>query len=53
MIILTLSKFYKQYLDESIMIVKKAKIYIKNKIGDSYENIVKKLDLEKLMETSY
>ena len=41
-IIYFLNKEHKELLEELIMILKKAKLYIQGKIGDSYENIIKK-----------
>ena len=34
-------KNYKEIIDELIMIIKKGKLYIKDKTGDSYDNIIK------------
>ena len=40
-IIYFINKEHKELLEELVMILKKAKLYIQNKIGDSYENIMK------------
>ena len=35
----------KELIDELVMFIKKAKLYIKNKTGDNYDNIIKKVGL--------
>jgi hypothetical protein len=35
---------YKEIIDELIMIIKKGKLYIQNKTGDSYDNIIKMIE---------
>ena len=45
-IIYFINKEHKELLDELIMILKKAKLYIQKKIGDSYENIIKKAGIK-------
>ena len=45
-IIYFINKEHKELLDELIMILKKAKLYIQKKIGDLYENIIKKAGIK-------
>ena len=42
LIIYFINKEHKELLEELVMIIKKAKLYIQNKVNDSYENIIKK-----------
>ena len=41
-IIYFINKEHKELLDELVMILKKAKLYVQDKVGDSYENIIQK-----------
>ena len=45
-IIYFINKEHKELLEELIMILKKGKLYIQDKIGDSYENIIKKAGIK-------
>jgi uncharacterized protein YegL len=45
-IIYFINKEHKELLDELLMILKKAKIYIQDKVGDSYENIIIKAGIK-------
>ena len=45
-IIFFINKEHKELLDELLMILKKAKSYIQDKVGDSYENIIKKAGIK-------
>ena len=45
-IIYFINKEHKELLDELVLILKKAKIYIQDKAGDSYENIIKKAGIK-------
>ena len=45
-IIYFINKEHRELLDELILIIKKAKLYIQDKIGDSYENIIKKAGIK-------
>ena len=44
-IIYFINKEHKELFEELVMILKKAKLYIQNKSGDSYENIIKKVGI--------
>ena len=41
-IIYFINKEHKELIEELVMILKKAKLYIQDKSGDSYENIIQK-----------
>lgn len=45
MVIYFINKDHPELLDELILILKKAKIFIKKKMGESYENIIKKINV--------
>ena len=47
-IIYFINKEHKELLEELVMILKKAKLYIQDKVGDSYENIIKKAGINKI-----
>ena len=44
-IIYFINKEHQELLEELVMIIKKAKLYIQDKAGDSYDNIIKKAGL--------
>jgi len=44
-IIYLINKELQELIEELVMILKKAKLYIQDKIGDSYENIIKKVGI--------
>ena len=46
-IIFFINKEHKELLDELLLILKKARSYIQDKVGDSYENIIKKAGINK------
>ena len=45
-IIYFINKEHKELLAELLLIIKKAKLYIQDKAGDSYENIIKKAGIK-------
>ena len=45
-IIYFIDKEHKELLDELILILKKAKLYIQDKLGESYENIIQKAGIK-------
>ena len=45
LIVLFIYSEHQELLDELFMIIKKAKIFIKNETGESYENIIKKISI--------
>ena len=45
LVILYIYKEYKEMLSELLMIIKKAKIYIQKEANNSYENIIKEIDI--------
>jgi len=45
LIIYYINKEHPEFLDDLLMIIKKAKIFIQNEIKDSYENIIKEVNL--------
>ena len=45
-IIYFINKEHKELLEELVMILKKAKLYIQDKVGDSYENIINKVGIK-------
>ena len=44
-IIYLINKELQELIEELVMILKKAKLYIQDKIGDSYENNIKKVGI--------
>ena len=45
LVILYINKEYQELLNELLMIIKKAKIYIQKETNNSYENIIKELNI--------
>ena len=45
-IIYFINKEHQELVEELVMILKKAKLYIQDKTGDSYENIINKVGIK-------
>ena len=53
LIIYFINKEHSELLNDLIMIIKKANLYIQKITKDKYENIIKEIDLDKRIEENY